>query len=319
MSYLIRFENWLRSGWFKPLLIGLILLNLYVFYTWYQKTSNLDSHSGVNNAVITGLKAERDRIKSIATSECTSKGMQQYMNGEIGPIDSGANQIDGTKPKPVETLKSGLEEATVRILSKKSSGSGFFISPNLVVTNRHVIEGADLKQLFITSKFLGGSPLPAKLITATPDNAIANPDFALLQIEAPAKQIKPLAIGGVPSSLQGVIASGYPGSGIVGDMNGITPSTVYTSGEVSVVQPQANGVSLVVHTAKIDFGSSGGPLINRCGVLVGVNTFLAPPKQGESASITYYALSGGSLRSFLDKSSVSYSKSDSICGSASSN
>lgn len=319
MSYLFRFERWLKSGWFKPLLIALIIFNLYVFYTWYQKVSGLDSHTGVNNAVISGLKSERDRIKSILAGNCDSPGMKQYINGEIGPIDTSANQVDGTKPKPVETLKSGLEEATVRILSKKSSGTGFFISPNLIVTNRHVIEGADTKQLFITSKFLGGQPVPAKLITATPDNAIANPDFALLQVDAVPKQIKPLAIGGVPSSLQGVIASGYPGSGIVGDMNGITPSTVYTSGEVSVVQPQPNGVSLVVHTAKIDFGSSGGPLINRCGVLVGVNTFLAPPKEGQAASITYYALSGGSLRTFLDKNAVSYSKSDSVCGSVTSN
>jgi S1-C subfamily serine protease len=318
MSYLIRFENWLKSGWFKPLLIALILLNLYVFYNWYKRSSDLDSHVGVNNAVISALKTERSRIQSILSGDCNSEGMKQYVNGEIGPIDSAA-LVDGTKPKPVEALKSGLEEATVRILSKTGSGSGFFITPDLIVTNRHVIEGVDLSNLYVTSKYLGGTPIKVKVISTTPDNAIANPDFALLQISTSGKKVKPLPIGASPSSLQGVIASGFPGSGIIGDANDVTPSTVYTSGEVSVVQPQPNGVSLVVHTAKIDFGSSGGPLINRCGVLVGVNTFLAPPKEGESASITYYALSGGSLRAFLDKSSVAYAKSDSVCGSGSSN
>lgn len=318
MSYLIRFENWLKSGWFKPLLIALILLNLYVFYVLYKKSTDLDTHAGVNSAVISALKAERDRVQKILGGDCESPGMKQFINGEIGPIDS-ASLVDGTKTLSVETLKSQLEQGTVRILSAKSSGSGFFITPNLIVTNNHVVAGASGGQLYITSKYLGEKPIQAKLVTTTPNSEIANADFAILQVDGLPKKVKPIPVGGVPTSLQGVIASGYPGSGIRGDANEITPSTVYTSGEVSVVQPQPNGVSLVVHTAKIDFGSSGGPLINRCGVLVGVNTFLAPPKDGESASITYYALAGGSLRSFLDKSSVAYAKSDSVCGSASSN
>lgn len=318
MSYLIRFENWLKKGWFKPLLIVLILLNLYVFYVLYKRSTDLDTHLGVSNAVISALKAEKDRVQKILASSCDSPEMKQFINGEIGPIDQGS-LVDGTKTKSAEVLKSDLEQSTVRILSAKSSGSGFFISPNLVVTNNHVVTGSGGGQLYITSKYLGDKPLMARLVSTTPNSEIANPDFAILQVDNLPKKIKPLPVGGVPSSLQGVIASGYPGSGIRGDANEITPSTVYTSGEVSVVQPQPNGVNLVVHTAKIDFGSSGGPLINRCGVLVGVNTFLAPPKDGESASITYYALAGGSLRSFLDRSSVAYVKSDSVCGSASSN
>ena len=57
--------------------------------------------------------------------------------------------------------------------------------------------------------------------------------------------------------LQTVVAAGYPGSDIRGDTNVVTPNTVVSQGEVSVLQRQSNNLVLVLHTAKMSTGSSG--------------------------------------------------------------
>jgi len=80
---------------------------------------------------------------------------------------------------------------------------------------------------------------------------------------------------------------------------------LFTSGDVNTVQPQASGVSLIIHTADISPGSSGGPLVDKCGVVVGVNTFVMAP--GDSAEgRRLYALSSDTLRKFLASSRQNY-------------
>jgi S1-C subfamily serine protease len=86
------------------------------------------------------------------------------------------------------------------------------------------------------------------------------------------------------------------------------PAPLFTSGDVNTVQPQASGVSLIIHTADISPGSSGGPLVDQCGVVVGVNTFVMGP--GDSAEgRRLYALSSDTLRKFLDSSRQRYTTS----------
>ena len=69
---------------------------------------------------------------------------------------------------------------------------------------------------------------------------------------------------------------------------------------------------LVLHTARIATGSSGGPLVNRCGNVVGVNTFIGA-QTDKFSDRSLYALSGNALRSFLDQSGVSYTKVPNDC------
>jgi len=219
---------------------------------------------------------------------------------------------------PQEQLVSLLEAATVRVLVFSDQmkylghGTGFFIDKNTVVTNRHVIEAG--KKFAITSSFLGKEPLPARLIAATRDSEYTNPDFAVLRAEKVPANVRALALSTQPKLLQTVVASGFPSSEIRVDANLVTPNTVFSQGEVSVLQPQPNNMVLVLHTARIATGSSGGPLVNRCGNVVGVNTFIGA-QTDKFSDRSLYALSGNALRSFLDQSGVSYTKIPNDCSS----
>jgi S1-C subfamily serine protease len=219
---------------------------------------------------------------------------------------------------PQEQLVSLLESATVRVLVFSEQmkylghGTGFFIDKNTVVTNRHVIEAG--KKFAVTSSFLGKDPLPVKLIAATKDSEYTHPDFAVLRADKVPASVRPLAISTQPQLLQTVVASGFPSSEIRVDANIVTPNTVFSQGEVSVLQRQPNNMVLVLHTARIATGSSGGPLVNRCGNVVGVNTFIGA-QTDKFSDRSLYALSGNALRSFLDQSGVSYQKIANDCSS----
>jgi len=223
-----------------------------------------------------------------------------------------------TKMLPQEQLVSLLESATVRVLVFSEQmkylghGTGFFIDKNTVVTNRHVIEAG--KKFAVTSSFLGKDPLPVKLIAATKDSEYTHPDFAVLRADKVPASVRPLAISTQPQLLQTVVASGFPSSEIRVDANIVTPNTVFSQGEVSVLQRQPNNMVLVLHTARIATGSSGGPLVNRCGNVVGVNTFIGA-QTDKFSDRSLYALSGNALRSFLDQSGVSYQKIANDCSS----
>ena len=219
---------------------------------------------------------------------------------------------------PQDKLVALLDAATVRVLVFDANmkflghGSGFFIEPNVIVTNRHVIEIG--KNFAITSTLMGPQPLPVKLLAATKDSEITNPDFALLKVERAPAGTRQLAIATEPQVLSTVVAAGYPGSDIRGDANAVTPNTVFSQGEVSVLQRQSNNLVLVLHTAKMSGGSSGGPLVNRCGNVVGVNTFIAA-REDQFTDRSLYALSASSLRVFLEQNGQSYTKMSSVCTS----
>jgi hypothetical protein len=178
-----------------------------------------------------------------------------------------------------------------------------------------VIADGDPNKLLITSKYLGANPIQVTLVAKTPNHEFAQPDFALLKVTNLPKPIKTLPIGDDPPVLQNVYAAGFPGFTTDTDANQTTPNTVFSDGRVNVVQRQDNGISLVIHGAYISPGNSGGPLINNCGTLVGVNTFgRTSLDQKDLMAKALYALSAANLRQFLDANQAKYTMSSSQCG-----
>jgi serine protease Do len=140
-------------------------------------------------------------------------------------------------------------------------GSGAFIrADGYIVTNNHVIEGAD--ELLVRT--FDGRQLPATVVGADPFS-----DLAVLKVEGddfPALDFG--AAGGLRVG-QWVMAFGSP---LSADL-----SNTVTSGIVSGLgRRQGGGISDYIQTdAAINPGNSGGPLVNLEGEIVGINSAIA--------------------------------------------
>ena len=147
-------------------------------------------------------------------------------------------------------------------------GSGFMLSPDgFVLTNAHVVEGADEVTVTLTDK----REFKAKIIGSD-----QRTDVALLKIDATGLPF--VKIGNVDRLKVGewVIAIGSPFG---------LESTV-TAGIVSAKQRETGDYLQLLQTdVAINPGNSGGPLINMRGEVVGINSQILSPS-GTSAGIS---------------------------------
>jgi S1-C subfamily serine protease len=174
-------------------------------------------------------------------------------NTAVAPTPSGS----------IEDIVSSALPAVASIDAGSSRGSGFFVRPDLVVTNNHVIEG----QSSVTLQ-AGGNKYTARVASASP--AI---DLALLQVFNPNPQQPTLRLGSAASARPGeeVIAIGYALGAL---------SNTVTRGIVSAVRQTQNNVTLIQTDAAINPGNSGGPLLDRSGTVIGINSMVISKGQG---------------------------------------
>lgn len=144
-------------------------------------------------------------------------------------------------------------------------GSGFVISADgFIVTNNHVIEGADE----ISIEFFSGKKLDAKLVGTDPKT-----DIALLKVESP-EPLPFVTFGNSDVMRVGdwVMAMGNPlGQGFS-----------VSAGIVSARNRELSGSydDFIQTDAAINRGNSGGPLFNMDGEVIGVNTAILSPNGG---------------------------------------
>ena len=322
----------LAKGWFWPLFIlfAFLLFHQFFYGKHFLHTLYL---SGVDRSdpILMGLISERDQLQNTLLGDCQGSQLIEFRDGFTGPLaPHGDNQSSSpqTSSSPTSSSASNsdnsivpsenrmtsdrlvqlLEKSTVRVVTKGGSGSGFFISQDTIITNAHVIQDQADKGIYITSKNLGVTPIPVDLVIATINTAILKKDFAVLKIRSPMNNILFLPIGADPTALEPVVAAGYPGSVVQTDQSEMTPSVIFSQGAVRVVQAQSDGPSLIAHTANISPGSSGGPLVNRCGHLVGVNTFIMGPED-KFDSRELFSLASSSLKQYLTSSHIAFNNS----------
>ncbi|MBY4892963.1 Do family serine endopeptidase [Rhodobacteraceae bacterium N5(2021)] len=171
--------------------------------------------------------------------------LEDFFNDFLGPNGPGE---DGPAPRRSQAL-----------------GSGFVISEDgYLVTNNHVIEGADE----IMIEFRNGTELVAELVGTDP-----NTDIALLRVES--DEPLPFVPFGVASEHR------------VGDWVMVMGNPLGQGFSVSVGVVSAFGRSLsgayddfIQTDAAINQGNSGGPLFNLEGEVIGVNTAILSPTGG---------------------------------------
>lgn len=183
-------------------------------------------------------------------------------------------------------------------------GTGFAVTPTLIVTNAHVIEP------LMSDERLRLGVVPAQGRTgyfARVTRIASNVDLALIELtEKASLPVSTLYTGRVEDGAD-VYAVGYPanvddalGQGLNGLVSPQAP--VKSRGQISGGRSSTQFDTLL-HTAAIGAGNSGGPLLDSCGRVVGVNSFGTISDNGSDSEF-YFAVSMRELAPFLRKAGV---------------
>jgi serine protease Do len=198
--------------------------------------------------------------------------------------DSDAEGDDGTQDDPLRQFFFGpgpprghpqIDPRPQRPQRRTSSGSGFIItSDGYIMTNNHVVEGATKLQVTLDT----GEKFEADVIGTDPMI-----DLGLIKIDPKGKQLPTLPLGDSDALKVGqwVMAIGNP----------FELERTVTVGVVSGKKRQVGigstipGIANFIQTdAAINFGNSGGPLIDGQGRVVGINTAIQRGEMAEGIS-----------------------------------
>jgi hypothetical protein len=168
------------------------------------------------------------------------------------PADLAADAPGVEPPPALEELIARVMPAVVTVQAANSRGSGFFVAPDTILTNVHVV-GTNQT---VTVRRPDGLTTTASVVSLSPAF-----DIAVLKVQTPPGQ--PSVQLGAASDIrvgEEVIAIGTP--------LGFLDNTV-SRGIVSGLR-SVGGATLVQTDAAINPGNSGGPLLNRRGVVIGI-------------------------------------------------
>ena len=157
------------------------------------------------------------------------------------------------------------------------SGSGFVIdSEGRIVTNNHVVEGADVIQI----TFADGAVTEAIVLGLDPYS-----DLAVIDVDVPADRLAPIELGDSSTLQVGqrVNAIGNP-FGLAGTMTVGIISALGRSLPSEVAQSAGffSNPDIIQTDAAINPGNSGGPLLDSRGRVVGVNSAIRSSTQSNS-------------------------------------
>lgn len=138
---------------------------------------------------------------------------------------------------------------------KIARASGFFVASDRIITNRHVIEGAYRAEIHLAN----GNVYTVRGVLAVDGEG----DIALLQADVPPGIVAPLeVVRTTPQEGESVVVIGNP-FGLEGSVS---------NGIVSAVRDIPNFGRIIQITAPISPGSSGSPVVNMKGQVIGVAT-----------------------------------------------
>ncbi|WP_432200064.1 S1 family peptidase [Erythrobacter sp. W53] len=228
-----------------------------------------------------------------------------HAQGESADIDAAARGV-----VRVVIIAADEERGIVPI----SHGSGFAVAPKRIVTNAHVVRDAvndnSLRVGIVPSE--GGEAVYGRILKVSPRN-----DLALVEITGDLR-LPPLVLSGEPVRDSGdSYAVGYPmnvdrAQGLeIGDIFKAQPP-VKSRGFLAGTRPSRQ-FHTVLHTAPIASGNSGGPLLDSCGRVLGVNSFGAD-SAGADAEF-FFAVSNRELGPFLRENGVEPRANDTQCRS----
>ncbi|HET9568954.1 MAG TPA: trypsin-like peptidase domain-containing protein, partial [Vicinamibacterales bacterium] len=166
-------------------------------------------------------------------------------------------------PASLEEVVGRVLPAVASIAAGQARGTGFFVRYDQVLTNAHVIDGQSSVKLQV-----GEATYIARVVTVAQGS-----DLAILQVYNADPKQPILRLGSASTARVGqeVIA--------VGSALGVLSNTV-TRGIVSAIR-DVGTVRLIQTDAAINPGNSGGPLVDRNGVVIGINSLAVAAREGQ--------------------------------------
>lgn len=203
--------------------------------------------------------------------------------------------------KDAQTIISESTPGVVEIYGKYNDepvgGSGFIFDegpPVRVLTNSHVVEGLSSLQVKVGDQV---PTVPAQVVAQDPCD-----DVAVLELPSPPPEVHALPLGDSDTVESGasVVAMGYPDN-----FQKYKQQTVSsTEGTVSNPDLVGNQISedlptypaLIQHTAALNPGNSGGPLLDDQGEVVGMNSL---SRSGRGSQGQYYSIDINAVEGLL--------------------
>ncbi len=211
---------------------------------WIQGRGETDPGSGD-----VGLSGEADTGVLDAYSRAVT-AVVDAVGPAVVSISVGRGTPDGNEVEPI------------------GAGSGVLLTPDgYVLTNYHVVQGADRVRLTLTD----GTKLGAAPVGSDPPN-----DLALLRADASGLPYASLGDSSVLKVGQLVIAIGNP----LGFQSSVSTGVVSATGRGMRSLDRRLIENVIQHTAPLNPGNSGGPLVDSRGRVVGINTAIIPVAQG---------------------------------------
>jgi putative serine protease PepD len=189
----------------------------------------------------------------------------------------------------VEITASGSVESPFGEQSQRALGSGFvYDEEGHIVTNQHVVDGASS----VSVRLWNDRTYDAEVVGSD-----RSTDLAVLDVDAPASALEPIALGD-SSDVEigdGVVAIGSPFG-----LEQTVTSGIVSALHRTVTAPNDFSINDTIQTdAAINHGNSGGPLLNAQGRVIGVNAQIESESGGNDG--VGFAIPSNTVKSIVSQ------------------
>src|SRR5712691_760231 len=235
------------------------------------QSAPIQTTSGSNTVTSVSIPSFADIASRVAPAVVSITSTEVVKTSEMRRRGLGIDPFDFFFPNPNDGRRrtpGNRDQGEDDEHAQRSGGSGFIISPDgYILTNNHVVEGATKVDVHFGAdeNGNGGHSVPAKIIGRDPAT-----DIALLKIDA-GQSLPSIPLGDSDRIRKGdwAIAIGNPFQ----FENTLTVGVISAKGRALGLSEQTRSFENFIQTdAAINFGNSGGPLLNINGEVVGINT-----------------------------------------------
>ncbi|BDG74713.1 S1C family serine protease [Roseomonas fluvialis] len=207
-------------------------------------------------------------------------------DGKPAPLPGGVAAGPGTAPGAMPGPRPNPN-------ARASTGTGFVVGPEQVLTNHHVIEGCSR----ILVRTADGRTMPGQVPAAD-----ARRDLALVRVAGSPGPVLAFRANPVRRG-ESVVTYGFPLAGL------LSSGPTLTTGEVSALAGLNDNPTQFQISAPVQQGNSGGPLLDRQGHVIGVivsklNAARVAQRTGDIPQNVNFAVKGTEAVDFLRRNNV---------------